>query len=126
MARNKFDVDEKLESQFKFEYIVRLAKYLLPVKWLMVITLCFVVITSILNMLSPMITRHALDVSLPKEDFNTIFLLGLGLLGIYLFNGIIERFRLKAMNIAGQSLVADLRRDVFIKLQQLPFDFFDS
>lgn len=126
MARNKFDVDEKLESQFKFEYIVRLAKYLLPVKGLMIITLLFVVITSILNMLSPMITRHAMDVSLPHKDFKTIVLLGVGLLGIYVFNAIIERFRLKAMNIAGQSLVASLRRDVFKKLQELPFDFFDS
>ena len=126
MARNKFDVDEKLESQFKFEYIVRLAKYLLPVKNLMFLTLGLVVLTSILNMLSPMITRHAMDISLPDKDFKTVVLLGLGLLGIYLFNAVIERFRLKAMNIAGQSLVADLRRDVFKKLQQLPFDFFDS
>lgn len=126
MARNKFDVDEKLESQFKFEYIVRLAKYLLPVKGLMFITLALVVLTSILNMLSPMITRHAMDVSLPAKDFKTVALLGLGLFSIYVFNGIIERFRLRAMNIAGQSLVADLRRDVFKKLQELPFDFFDS
>ncbi|MBQ6795969.1 MAG: ABC transporter ATP-binding protein [Clostridia bacterium] len=126
MARNKFDVDEKLESQFKFEYIVRLAKYLLPVKNLMFLTLGLVVLTSILNMLSPMITRHAMDVSLPDKDFKTVVLLGLGLLSIYVFNAVIERFRLKAMNIAGQSLVADLRRDVFMKLQQLPFDFFDS
>lgn len=126
MARNKFDVDEKLESQFKFEYIVRLAKYLLPVKNLMIITLALVVLTSILNMLSPMITRHAMDVSLPQRDFKTIVMLGAGLLCIYVFNAIIERFRLKAMNIAGQSLVADLRRDVFKKLQELPFDFFDS
>ena len=126
MARNKFDVDEKLESQFKFEYIVRLAKYLIPVKGLMIVTLLFVVLTSILNMLSPMITRHAMDVSLPRGDFKTIIMLGVGLLSIYVFNGIIERFRLKAMNIAGQSLVASLRRDVFKKLQELPFDFFDS
>ncbi len=126
MARNKFDVDEKLESQFKFEYIVRLSKYLLPVKGLMLLTLALVVLTSILNMLSPMITRHAMDVSLPEKDFKTVLLLGAGLLSIYVFNAIIERFRLKAMNIAGQSLVADLRRDVFKKLQELPFDFFDS
>ncbi len=126
MARNKFDVDEKLESQFKFEYIVRLAKYLIPVKNLMIVTLLFVVLTSILNMLSPMITKHAMDVSLPEKDFKSVILLGGGLLAIYVFNAVIERFRLKAMNIAGQSLVADLRRDVFIKLQQLPFDFFDS
>lgn len=126
MARNKFDVDEKLESQFKLDYIVRLAKYLVPVKGFMIVTLVFVVLTSILNMLSPMITKHAMDVSLPKKDFTTIVALGGGLLAIYVFNGVIEKFRLKAMNIAGQSLVADLRRDVFIKLQQLPFDFFDS
>lgn len=126
MARNKFDVDERLESQFKFEYIVRLAKYLLPVKGLMFLTLGLVVLTSTLGMLSPMITRHAIDVSLPGKDFKTVILLGVGLLCIYIFNAIIERFRLKAMNIAGQSLVADLRRDVFKKLQLLPFDFFDS
>ena len=126
MARNKFDVDEKLESQFKFEYIVRLAKYLLPVKGLMFITLALVVLTSVLNMLSPMITRHAMDVSIPDKDFKSVLLLGGGLLAIYVFNAVIERFRLKAMNIAGQSLVASLRRDVFIKLQELPFDFFDS
>ena len=126
MARNKFDVDERLESQFKFEYIVRLAKYLLPVKNLMLITLALVVLTSILNMLSPMITRHAMDVSLPERDFKAVMWLGAGLISIYIFNAIIERFRLRAMNIAGQSLVADLRRDVFKKLQELPFDFFDS
>ncbi|MBQ8002670.1 MAG: ABC transporter ATP-binding protein, partial [Clostridia bacterium] len=114
------------ESQFKFEYIKRLARYLIPVKWLMVVTLCFVVLTSILNMLSPMITRHAIDVSLPTKDFKTVTILGFGLLSIYVFNAIIERYRLRAMNVAGQSLVAALRRDVFIKLQKLPFDFFDS
>lgn len=126
MARNKFDVDEKLESQFSFSHLKRLARYLLPVKSLMIITLCFVIITSILNMLSPMITRYAIDVSLPAKDFGTILVLGFCLLLIYVFNAVIERFRLKAMNIAGQSLVADLRRDVFKKLQELPFDFFDS
>lgn len=126
MARNKFDVDEKLESRFKFDYLKRLALYLLPVKNLMFITLAFVVLTSILNMLAPMITRHAMDISLPNKDFSTVIILGLGLLCIYIFNAVIERFRLRAMNIAGQSLVADLRRDVFKKLQELPFDFFDS
>lgn len=126
MARNKFDVDEKIESQFSFSHLKRLARYLLPVKSLMIITLCFVVITSILNMLSPMITRYAIDVSLPAKEFGTILVLGFCLLLIYVFNAVIERFRLKAMNIAGQSLVADLRRDVFKKLQELPFDFFDS
>ncbi len=126
MARNKFDVDEKLEAEFNFSYIKRLARYLLPVKNLMLVTLGMVILTSVLNMLSPMITRHAVDVSLPKKEFKTILILGLGLLAVYIFNAVIEKFRLRAMNVAGQSLVADLRRDVFMKLQELPFEFFDS
>ncbi len=126
MARNKFDVDEKLEAEFNFSYIKRLARYLIPVKNLMFVTLGFVIMTSVLNMMSPMITRHAVDVSLPNKDFGSVLLLGLGLLLIYIANAVIERFRLKAMNIAGQSLVADLRKDVFLKLQSLPFEFFDS
>jgi ATP-binding cassette subfamily B protein len=126
VARNKYDVDEKIIGQFNFSYIKRLAAYLKPVRGLMFTTLAFVIVTSVLSMLSPMITRQAVDVSLPNKDFKSIVLLAMSLLAIYIFNAVIERFRLKAMNVAGQSLVADLRRDVFLKLQSLPFDFFDS
>lgn len=126
MARNKFDVDEKLESQFSFDHIKRLARYLLPFKGLMILTLGLMLLTSILNMLAPMVTREAIDNRLPAGDMVGIMLLGGLLIVIYIINAIIVKFRMRAMATVGQNLVANLRRDIFTHLQSLPFDFYDS
>lgn len=126
MARNKFDVDEKLESSFSFDHIKRLARYLIPFKWLMFATVGLMLLTSLLNMLAPMITREAIDNRLPAGDLKGILILGGILVAIYLINAIIVKFRMVTLVKVGQSLVANLRRDIFKHLQILPFDFYDS
>ncbi len=126
MARNKFDVDEKLESSFSFDHIKRLARYLVPFKWLMFATVGLMLVTSLLNMLAPMITREAIDNRLPAGDLKGILILGGILVAIYLINAIIVKFRMVTLVKVGQSLVANLRRDIFKHLQILPFDFYDS
>ena len=126
MARNKFDVDEKLESSFSFDHIKRLARYLVPFKWLMFATVGLMLLTSLLNMLAPMITREAIDNRLPAGDLKGILILGGILVAIYLINAIIVKFRMVTLVKVGQSLVANLRRDIFKHLQILPFDFYDS
>ena len=126
MARNKFDVDEKLESSFSFDHIKRLARYLIPFKWLMLATIALMLLTSVLNMLAPMITREAIDNRLPAGDLRGILVLGLILVGIYATNAVIVKFRMRTLVRVGQSLVANLRRDLFNHLQILPFDFYDS
>ena len=126
MARNKFDVDERLESQFSFDHIKRLARYLIPFKWLMLLTIGLMLLTSVMNMLAPIITREAIDVRLPARDMRGILILGALLVIIYLINAIIVKFRMRAMATVGQNLVANLRRDIFEHLQELPFDFYDS
>ncbi len=126
MARNKFDVDEQLESRFSFDHIKRLARYLIPFKGLMFATIGLMLLTSVLNMLAPIITREAIDKRLPARDMRGIMLLGGTLIVIYVINAVIVKFRMRAMATVGQSLVADLRRDIFAHLQELPFDFYDS
>ena len=126
MARNKFDVDEKLESSFSFDHIKRLARYLIPFKWLMFATIGLMLLTSVLNMLAPMITREAIDVRLPAGDKKGILVLGGIMVAIYLINAVIVKFRMVTLVKVGQSLVANLRRDIFKHLQILPFDFYDS
>lgn len=126
MARNKFDVDEKLEESFSFEHIKRLARYLLPFKSLMIITVGLMLLTSVLNMLAPIITKEAIDVRLPAKDLKGILFLGGVLVAIYLINAVIVKYRMRTMAYVGQNLVANLRRDIFVHLQKLPFDFYDS
>lgn len=126
MARNKFDVDEKLESEFRLEHLIRLSRYLLPYKWLMIATVGLMLLTSVLNMLAPMITREAIDVRLPAKDLTGIMALGAVLIVIYIINAVIVKFRMRAMATVGQNLVANLRWDIFVHLQKLPFDFYDS
>ena len=47
MARNKYDEDEELITPFSWEYTKRLLKYLIPYKKEMIVTLIFMLISSV-------------------------------------------------------------------------------
>ncbi|MDO4562340.1 MAG: ABC transporter ATP-binding protein [Clostridia bacterium] len=126
MARNKFDVDEALEGRFSFSQIKRLSKYVLPYRKIMLITLSLMLLTSMLNMLSPYITRAAIDECIPNKELLRLVVLGGLLLAIYVLNAIIVKFRIRAMSIAGNGIIASLREDLFAHLQLLPFSYYDS
>ena len=55
MARNKYDIDETLESEFSFEQLKRLYHYIRPHKKEMIFTIILMVISSALGMLTPKI-----------------------------------------------------------------------
>jgi len=126
MARNKFDVDEKLEGEFNFGHLKRLLKYLKPHVKTVILTLFAILSSSALNLLSPMITSYAIDYKIPQKDLAGIIFLGLGLFLIYLYNAFTVRYRITSMSKMGQSVVERLREDLFVHLQTLPFSYYDS
>jgi len=126
MARNKFDVDEKLEGEFNFGHLKRLLKYLKPHVKTVILTLFAILSSSALNLLSPMITSYAIDYKIRQKDLAGIIFLGLGLFLIYLYNAFTVRYRITSMSKMGQSVVERLREDLFVHLQTLPFSYYDS
>ena len=64
MARNKFDVDENLESPFSFAHLKRAMKYVKKHAFKMVLALVLSCIASVVALFGPKIMQWALDLSL--------------------------------------------------------------
>lgn len=126
MARNKYDVDETLEETYNFSHLKRLGKYIKPHAKSLVHILFLMLVTSALGMLCPLFLKRVMDIYIPNKDFASIIVMGVFTLLIALFTAFAVKIKIKVMSKVGQSVVHDLRQDLFTHLQELPFSYFDS
>ncbi|ALC91261.1 multidrug ABC transporter ATP-binding protein [Bacillus sp. FJAT-18017] len=126
MARNKFDVDEELESPFQLAHFKRLMVFVKPYKTKLLLAVLIMLIASTANLVGPYLVKLAIDDKIPSGDIPGLYLLS----GIYLLalvvTGICMKFRIRIMTQTGQSIIRDIRRDLFTHLQNLSFSFYDS
>ena len=126
MARNTFDQDETLEQGFNMYHVRRLydymRPYLKPILWCMFL----MIISSLLGLLGPYIIKVALDDLIPAKNLTGLciatILFILSLVGI----SWIMKNRLITMGRVGQDILIDMRHDLFVNLQKLPFTYYDN
>ncbi|ULT57492.1 ABC transporter ATP-binding protein/permease [Neobacillus drentensis] len=126
MARNKFDVDEELESPFSFVHLKRLFTYLKPYKKKIVLTVLIMLIASGANLIGPYLIKRAIDESIPNKDAGSLVVLSCIYLGALVITGICMKYRIRMMSEIGQSVILNIRKDLFTHLQKLSFSFYDS
>jgi ATP-binding cassette, subfamily B, multidrug efflux pump len=126
MARNKFNVDEELDTPFNAVHLKRLLVYLRPFKNKILLTVMIMLIASGANLIGPYLIKKAIDDEIPAENIAGLFTLA----GVYLFalviTGICMKFRIRMMSEIGQSVIQNIRNDLFTHLQKLSFSFYDS
>ena len=126
MARNRFDVDETLEEPLNFKNLKKVMVYVFRYKGRMLSALLLSGIGSIVGLTGPMIIQYAMDYSIPEKNLNQLFQLAI-LLGItILINVGFNAIRKVIVAQAAQSMVHDIRRDLFEHLQVLPFSYYDN
>ncbi|MCX7714690.1 MAG: ABC transporter ATP-binding protein/permease [Clostridia bacterium] len=126
MARNKIDIDEVLESEFKLEYLMRILAYVKPFKKTIVLIVILLMLTGIANIVNPEIVKITIDKFIPNKRIDFILLAAFALTATTLLTSLITKYKITAMNNVGQSAIAALRKDVFSHLQTLPFSYFDN
>lgn len=126
MARNKFDVDEELESPFDVRHLKRALVYCKRYRKKIALALSLSALAAIIGLLAPLITQYALDVTLPKGDFGEVAILGLILTASIIISVLLSVKRSKIMTKVGQDIVYDIRKDLFEHLQRLSFEYYDS
>jgi len=126
MARNKFDVDEELESPFSFVHLKRLFTYLKPYRKKILLTVLIMLIASGANLIGPYLIKKAIDDSIPNKDVGNLVVLSCIYLGALVITGICMKFRIRMMSEIGQSVILNIRKDLFTHLQKLSFSFYDS
>ena len=126
MARNKYDEDEILHGGFNKGDFKRLWSYMSPYKRKLSFSLILILISSLVSLLGPLLVKNALDVQIPNKN-----ILGLVVVSVLFFvsNFILctlMKYRMSIMSEVGQNILVDMRRDLFINLQRVPFNYFDS
>ncbi|WP_298836847.1 ABC transporter ATP-binding protein [Clostridium sp.] len=126
MARNKYDVDEELESEFNMGHVKRLLRYVIPYKKKMVTTIVIMLIASVANLIGPYLIKVALDSKIPNKDVMGLIILSLIYFFTVIINGFCLNIKIKFMTDIGQSVILNIRKDLFNHLQKLPFSYYDS
>jgi len=126
MSRNKFDVDEQLESPFRWEHLKRAGKYVGRHKHRMILALLFSAMASVSTLYIPRITQWVLDDAVPAGDTGMIGRMALLFVGIIALSIVFNTIRSRMMAHVSQEIIHDIRRDLFAHLQKLPFSYYDS
>ena len=126
MARNKYDVDETLESKFDISQLVRSMVYVKRYGKLFAAAFCFSMVSIICGLLLPLFTQNAIDEFIPNKDIKALTIAGVAIIITVIIQAICNKKRSRATAKAGQAIIRDIRRDLFVHLQELPFDYFDS
>lgn len=126
MARNRFDVDEVLETPFDFRHLKRSFKYMKKYKGKMILALVLSVFAAISGLLGPLITQYALDHTIPQKNIGQLILLSLLLAATLAISIAFSNIRSRIMTVVGQDIIFDIRTDLFAHLQKLPFQYYDD
>lgn len=126
MSRNKFDVDEQLESEFNINHLKRLYSYVKPYKKDMFITVLLMLLASAASLLGPYLIKIAIDNKIPQGDKKGLVMLSLLFTATIAVTGICMKYRIRTMSSIGQRIIENIRLDLFTHLQKLPFTFYDN
>ena len=126
MARNKFDVDERLESPFRWKHLKRAGKYIARHKFKMLAALLLSAMASVASLFIPKITQWVLDEAVPNKDTAMIGRMALMFVGIIALGIVFTTIRSRMMAHVSQRIIYDIRSDLFAHLQKLPFSYYDS
>ena len=85
MARNKFDVDEKLESSFDKKKLLRLLSYTKPYKNTLIVVMLLMLFSSVLSLIGPMCMKVVVDDFIPDKNVKALLYTSLALVLINLF-----------------------------------------
>ena len=126
MAKNTYRQDEQLEEEFDFRHLLRAWEYIKKYSGKMSLALILSAIAGMTGLLSPIIVQKALDDAVPAGDKVLLVKLSLVLVGVFIISIIFSTVRSRIMAKTSQYIIYDIRKDLFAKLQKLPFSYYDD
>jgi len=124
--RNTYFQDEVIERKIDIKQLGRTLRYVLPYKKVFFLVGILMFVSSLVALIPALILKHITDVVIPNKDYAALayMVLSMALLAVVEISITFVHSRL--MGKTGHSLIAEIRQDIFYKLQELPFDYFDN
>ena len=135
MARNRINEDEDLEEQFDMGQLMRLASYVGPFKKQLITAIIIMTIASALSMLQPIFMKNVMDTITEtnfqhsytqQEAIRRIIFNSALMMAVSFICAFITRIKIRLTANVGQGVIYNLRRELFVHLQELPFAYYDD
>lgn len=131
MARNKYDIDESLETPFKLENFKRCGKYIRHSAKYLVLGTVLSLIATVLALLGPYFVKSVVDIieaeqKAGTDDISKILIIAAVYLVTILLGEVCAYLRTLFASKAGQQIIHEIRVDIFSHIQKLSFNYFDS
>ena len=124
--RNKFNVDEELETPFDATHLKRSFQYINRYRRSLLFALLLSVVSTLLSLITPRFTKLVVDDYIPNANISGLFAMAAAFVVIVVLIILINRWRILITNRVGQTIISEIRHDLFAHLQKLPFDYYDS
>jgi ATP-binding cassette, subfamily B, bacterial len=121
----KMDEDQP-RPDINRETLKRVLSYASSYKLEMAVVLVTIIVISVLTVIPPLLMKGLLDTAIPEESIQLVTLLGLGMIAVPLFNGIIGVVQRRATAGMGEGVIFDLRRQLYDHLQGMSLGFFTN
>jgi len=104
----------------------RVLAYAGPYRGRLALVLSTILVISLLSLAPPLLMRALIDTAIPRGDMGLVTLLGLGMVGVPLINGVIGVVQRWASASMGQGIIYDLRCELFDRVQRQSMEFFTN
>ncbi|MDU5039519.1 MAG: ABC transporter ATP-binding protein [Clostridium perfringens] len=104
----------------------RFIRYYKPYKKLFILDLLATFLVSACDLFYPMITRNIINDVIPNKQIKLLFVFAIVLTLIFLIKAGLNYFMQYWGHVVGVRMQADMRRDLFDKLQDMPNKYFDN
>src|SRR5690606_18230006 len=126
LARNRYDIDETLESPFDIRHFRRAMAYVRKQRKPMIAAFVLSALSAAIGLTAPLIVQHVVDVTIPARDVPGLFFWSAVTLATIIVSVELAAIRGRIMTRVGQDIIFDIRNDLFRHLQQLPFKYYDD
>lgn len=124
--RNTYFQNEVIEKKIDIKQLGRILKYVLPYTKVFVLVCILMLLAACTSLISPLLLKHIINVIVPEKDYEMLVVVISGFIVLAALEISINYFQQTLMGKTGHNIIADIRREIFYKLQELPFDYFDS
>ncbi|MGE5579573.1 MAG: ABC transporter ATP-binding protein [Bacillota bacterium] len=125
---SEFDLDLTEEAEqrpFNMAYFLRILRYTRPYVKEVVKVAALMLFAVISNIVDPLIFRYAIDEGIAKKNLRLLSVLAVVMVVRLVAVKYAARAQTRGTHKIGQSILYDLRQNLFNRVQGLPFSFFD-
>lgn len=117
--------DNAIEKPFNWKQLRRLGQFIFPYSKSLLPVIIVTIIGTLTRVSIPFLIGFTIDHAIRGKDSTLLITMTSIMLALYLIQLLLNRYRIKYMNIIGQKVIYDLRAALFKHIQGLSFRFFD-